>query len=68
MLPGFSQPVDDGSNLLAALNSSFPSVDLSDNISQLSVYRGKELITPTTVASSSSSRPTEIVEKAFAWL
>jgi hypothetical protein len=66
MLPGYSQPTDEGSKLLEALNSSF-SADPPENFTHLPVYRGKELINSASGEGSSSSRPTESAQKTYAW-
>jgi hypothetical protein len=66
MLPGFSQPTDEGSKLLEALNATF-STDPPENFTHLPVFRGNELINPAREEGTSSSRPTDSAQKTFAW-
>jgi hypothetical protein len=65
--PGFSQLEEDDVSLLTSLNSTV-SPDLPpNNLSQLPVYRGKELVTPASDPGTSSSLPPDLNTKVFAW-
>jgi hypothetical protein len=67
ILPGYRQPEEDEENLLATLNSSSSLPFLPDNTTLLPIYRGKELIAPSSEAGTSSSHHSGKEVKAFAW-
>jgi hypothetical protein len=66
VLPGFSQSEEDADLLFQSGPNPSPScAPLPELTAQLSVYRGKELITP--YAEAGPSNPHRNDEKAYAW-